>query len=166
MSMYGASVPLFKTLLTSLSAVLDKGAAYAEAKKFDPAVLLAARLAPDMFPLSRQVQIATDTAKGCLARLAGEEIPVYPDVETSFAELTARIAKTLAYVGGFTPAQIDPSDAKEIVLKLRAGDVTFTGQRYLVGNVIPNFVFHCTTAYDILRHNGVEIGKRDFLGVY
>jgi hypothetical protein len=164
--MYGASVPLFKTLLTSLSAVLDKGAAYAEAKKFDPAVLLAARLAPDMFPLSRQVQIATDTAKGCLARLAGEEIPVYPDVETSFAELTARIAKTLAYVGGFTPAQIDPSDAKEIVLKLRAGDVTFTGQRYLVGNVIPNFVFHCTTAYDILRHNGVEIGKRDFLGVY
>ncbi|MBU6497912.1 MAG: DUF1993 domain-containing protein [Rhodospirillales bacterium] len=165
-SMYSASVPMMKTLLGALSAVLDKGAAFAEAKKFDSTVLVNDRLAPDMLPLSKQVQIATDMAKGGAARLAGVEIPVFADDETTIDQLKARIAKTLAFLDGLTPAQIDGSEEKEITLKMRAGDVTFKGQRYLTGFVIPNLVFHCATAYDILRHNGVEIGKRDFLGAY
>jgi hypothetical protein len=166
MSMYQCSVPLFKTLLGALSANLDKGAAFAEAKKFEPAVLLNSRLSPDMFPLSRQVQVATDQAKGGAARLAGLEVPVYADDETTFEQLKARIAKTLAFIDGIKPAQIDGSENKQITIKMRSGDVTYTGQRYLVGSVIPNFTFHCTTAYNILRHNGVEIGKRDFLGSF
>jgi len=166
MSMYQASVPLFKTLLGALSKNLDKGAAFAEAKKFDPSVLINARLSPDMFALSRQVQTATDQAKGGVARLAGLEVPSYPDDETTFDQLKARIAKTLAFIDSVKPAQIDGSENREIVLKMRAGDVKFTGQRYLIGFVIPNVTFHCTTAYNILRHNGVDIGKRDFLGDY
>lgn len=164
MSMYQCSVPLFKTLLGALSNNLDKGAAFAEAKKFDPSVLLNWRLAPDMFPLTRQVQIATDQAKGGAARLAGLEVPTYADDKSSFDQLKARIAKVLAFMDGIKPAQIDGSENKQITIKMRTGDVTYTGQRYLVGSVIPNFTFHCTTAYNILRANGVEIGKRDFLG--
>ena len=166
MSMYQSSVPLFKTLLTALSANLDKGAAFAEAKKFEPSVLLNSRLSPDMFPLSRQVQVATDQAKGGAARLAGLEVPAYADDESTFEQLKARIAKTLAFIDSIKPTQIDGSENKQITIKMRSGDVTYTGQRYLIGSVIPNFTFHCTTAYNILRHNGVEIGKRDFLGSF
>ena len=164
LSMYQASVPLFRTLLGALSGVLDKGAAFAEEKKFDPSVLATARLAPDMFPLTRQVQIATGHSAACIARLAGVDVPEWPNTETTFEEMKARIAKTIAYFDGFKPAQIDGSEEKEITLKMGASNVTLTGQRYLIGFEIPNVTFHCTTAYNILRHNGVEIGKRDFLG--
>jgi hypothetical protein len=164
--MYAASVPLMKTLLGALSGVLDKAAAFAEAKKIDQTVLTSDRLAPDMFPLSRQVQIATDMAKGGVARLAGVEIPAYEDNETTIDQLKARIARTIAFIDSVPAAQIDGTEDKQVVLKMRAGEMSFTGQRYLVGFVIPNFTFHCATAYDILRHNGVEIGKKDFLGSY
>jgi hypothetical protein len=164
--MYAASVPMMKTLLGALSGVLDKAAAFAEAKKIDQTVLTSDRLAPDMFPLSRQVQIATDMAKGGIARLAGVEIPVYEDNETTIDQLKARIAKTIAFIDSVPAAQIDGTEDKQVVLKMRAGEMSFTGQRYLVGFVLPNFTFHCATAYDILRHNGVEIGKKDFLGTY
>lgn len=164
LSMHAASVPLFTTLLGALSGVLDKGAAFCAARKIEPAVLVGARLAPDMFPLSRQVQIASDMAKGCVARLAGTEVPVWEDTEKTFPELKERIARTIAYLESFKPEQIDGSEAREITLKMGGTPVTFAGQRYLIGFVIPNFAFHCTTAYAILRHNGVEVGKRDFLG--
>ena len=153
--MYSASVPMMKTLLGALSSILDKAAAYAEAKKIDETVLTGDRLAPDMFPLSRQVQIATDMAKGGIARLAGVEIPAYEDTEKTIAELKARIAKTLAFIESIPASQIDGTEDKEVVLKMRAGDMTFTGQRYLIGFVIPNLTFHCATTYNILRHNGV-----------
>jgi len=165
-SMYQASVPLFRTLLGALSNNLDKAAAFCEAKKIDPSVLVNGRLAPDMFPLSRQVQIASDMAKGAVARLAGVEVPTWADTEKTFDELTSRIAKTLAYIDGFTAAQIDGSEGREITLKMGGKDTTFTGQRYLIGFVIPNVTFHCTTAYNILRHNGVDVGKKDFLGAF
>ncbi len=165
-SMYQASVPLLRTLLGGLSGVLDKGAAFCAAKQVDPSVLINDRLAPDMFPLSRQVQIAADMAKGGVARLAGVEVPSWEDSETTFDELKARLAKTLAFIDGFTPAQIDGSEEREIVLTLRSGEMRFTGQRYLIGFVIPNVAFHCATAYNILRHNGVDVGKRDFLGAF
>lgn len=164
MSMYNASVPLFKTLLGALSNVLDKGAAFAKAKNIEESVLVNARLAPDMFALARQVQIATDQAKGGVARLAGLEVPTYEDNETTIDQLKARIKKTLDFVGSVKQSQIDGSEDREIVLKMRTGDMKFTGQHYLTGFVIPNFTFHCTTAYNILRHNGVDVGKRDFLG--
>ena len=163
-SMYQASVPMFRTLLGGLSDVLDKGAAFCEARQVDPSVLLTFRLAPDMFPLTRQVQIATDMVKGGVARLAGAEVPAWEDTEKTFGELKERIGKTLAFMDGFRPDQIDGSEDREIVLKMRAGDMQFAGQRYLIGFVIPNVIFHCATAYNILRHNGVEVGKRDFLG--
>ena len=163
-SMYQASVPLFRSLLGGLSGVLDKGAAFCEAKGVDPSVLINDRLAPDMFPLSRQVQIACDMAKGGAARLAGAEVPSWDDNEKTFSDLTARIAKTLAFIEGFTPAQIDGSEEREIVLTMRSGEMRFVGQQYLIGFVIPNVIFHCATAYNILRHNGVDVGKRDFLG--
>jgi hypothetical protein len=166
LSMYTVAVPMMKTLLGSLSAVLQKGADTAKAKGYDPAVLVNDRLAPDMLPLSKQVQIATDQAKGCIARLAGVEIPAYADDETTIEQLQARIAKTLAFIDSVPQSKIDGSEDKEIVLKMRAGDMTFTGLRYYIGFFLPNFTFHCTTAYNILRHNGVEIGKRDFLGAY
>ncbi len=165
-SMYDAFAPITKTLLGSLSEVLGKGAAHAEAKKIDEKVLTGWRLAPDMFPLSRQVQIATDGVRGGAARLAGLEMPSVPDTETTFAELQARVASTLDYVSSFKREQIDGSEDKTIVLKMRAGEVTFTGKQYLMGFVIPNFTFHCTTTYNLLRMNGVEIGKRDFLGKF
>ncbi len=163
-SMYSASVPLMSRALTALGKVLEKGAAFAEAKKIDPAVLLNARLSPDMFALTRQVQIASDTAKGCAARLAGAEMPSWADTEASFAELQDRVARTVAFINGFTPAQIDGSEDRSIVLKFRTGEQTFDGYGYLTTFVLPNVYFHCTTAYAILRHNGVDLGKRDYLG--
>ncbi len=163
-SMYSASVPMINQLLGALSANLDKAAAFAEAKKVDPSVLVNDRLAPDMFPLSRQVQIATDMAKGGIARLAGVEIPAYEDNEKTIDELKARIAKTLAFIATIPASAIDGSEEKTIVLKMRAGEMSFTGLKYLIGWVIPNMTFHCTTTYNILRHNGVDIGKKDFLG--
>ena len=164
LSMYQASVPVFLRGLESLSTILSKAAAHAEAKKIDPAVFITARLAPDMFALARQVQIASDAAKGCVARLAGAEVPSYPDTETTFPELIARVAKTIAFVKGFTAAQIDGSEGRNVTLKMRGADRTFQGQAYLFNLALPNFYFHITTAYDILRHNGVELGKSDYLG--
>jgi uncharacterized protein len=163
-SMYSASVPPIQRALTSLGNVLKKGEAFAEARKFEPAVLLQSRLAPDMFSLVRQVQSVSDNAKGGVARLAGIEVPSFPDMETTFAELQDRLARTLAFVGGVAAAQIDGSEERDVVLKFRTGDVHFTGLAYLTGFVLPNLYFHCTAAYAILRHNGVEVGKRDYLG--
>ena len=164
LTMYQASAPRFAAMLKNLSAILDKAAAHAEARKIDPLVLTSARLAPDMFPLSRQVQIACDGAKGAMARLAGVEIPKHEDTEKTFDELKARIAKTVAFIESFKPAQIDGTEDRDIVLKLRGKDVSFKGMPYLLGFAYPNFYFHVTTAYAILRHNGVELGKGDFLG--
>jgi hypothetical protein len=164
LSMYQASVPVFVRGLENLSVILAKGAAHAEAKKIEPAVFVSARLAPDMFPLSRQVQIASDAAKGCVARLAGAEVPSWPDTESTFAELEARVAKTIAFVKGFTAAQVDGSEERSVTLKMRSGELTLHGQDYLFKLSLPNFYFHVTTAYDILRHNGVEVGKMDYLG--
>lgn len=163
-SMYLASVPRFLRALTNLRAILEKAAAHAEAKKIDPSVLVNARLYPDMLPLSRQVQIATDNAKGAVSRLAGMEPPKYEDNETTFAELVARIDKTIALLETFKHEQIDNSEDKTITLTVHDKTITFTGMPYLLDNVLPNFYFHVVTAYDILRHNGVEIGKQDFLG--
>src|SRR3954470_1810711 len=163
-SMYQASAPRFVNMLKNLSAILDKAQAHCEAKKIEPAALTTFRLYPDMFPLTRQVQIACDTAKGAVARLAGIEIPKHEDTEQTFAELKARIAKTVDFIESVSAAKLDGTEDKEIVLKMRAGDMKFTGLQYLLGFAYPNFYFHLTTAYNILRHNGVEIGKRDFLG--
>ena len=162
--MYQVSAPRFANTLRNLSAILDKAQAHAEAKKLDPAALGAQRLIVDMFPLSRQVQIACDTAKGAVARLAGVEIPKHEDTEKTFEELKARIAKTIAFIDGVKAAQVDGSEEKDIVMKLQGRDVTFKGMQYLLGFAYPNFYFHVTTAYDILRHNGVELSKRDFVG--
>jgi len=163
-SMYQASAPRFANILKNLSAILDKAKAHAEAKKIDELVLTSSRLYPDMYPLARQVQIACDAAKGAVARLSGMEAPKHEDSEKTFDELKERIAKTLAFIATVKPAQIDGSEEKDIVLKLQGKDVPFKGQQYLLGFVLPNFYFHSTTAYNILRHNGVELGKRDFVG--
>ncbi|MDH5487669.1 MAG: DUF1993 domain-containing protein [Gammaproteobacteria bacterium] len=165
-SMYRASVPVFIHMLSNLSAILDKGAAYAELKKIDPAVLINSRLFPDMFALNRQVQIATDVTKGCAARLAGQEPPSYADTETTFPELKARIDKTIAFLKTFKPEQIDSSEEKTVSLRVGGKPMTFLGLTYLQHYVLPNLYFHTTTAYGILRHNGVEIGKKDFLGKF
>ncbi len=164
LSMYQASAPVFLRGLESLSAILNKAAAHAEAKKIDPAVFINARLAPDMFALARQVQIASDAAKGCVARLAGADVPSYPDTETTFPELIARVEKTITFVKGFSAGQIDGSEDRNVTLKMRGADRTFRGQAYLFTLALPNFYFHITTTYDILRHNGVELGKSDYLG--
>ncbi|MDE2091706.1 MAG: DUF1993 domain-containing protein [Gammaproteobacteria bacterium] len=165
LSMYQASVPVFIRMLNNLSAILKKGEAYAQAKKIEPAVLINARLYPDMFTLARQVQIATDQVKGCASRLAGSEPPSYEDKEQSFAELQARLDRTIAHLKSFKPEQIDGSEERMVSLKLRDKTISIKGRDYLFERVYPNFFFHVTTAYDILRHNGVEIGKGDFLGV-
>jgi hypothetical protein len=164
-SMYKASVPIFVQFLTGLSAVLDKAAAFAEAKKVEPSVLLNTRLAPDMFPLVRQVRAATDHAINACGRLAGVEMPSFANSEASIPELKERIVKTIDFLKSLKPAQIDGSEDKEIKITFPSGAVReFTGQSLLLNNSLPNFYFHCTTAYDILRHCGIELGKRDFMG--
>jgi hypothetical protein len=164
-SMYQVSVPVFVQGLNALSGVLDKAIAHIDAKTLDPNVFLQDRLYPDMLPFTRQIQLLSDFAKGPVGRLAGAELPVWADDETTFEALKARVAKTLDYVKGFKPEQIDGSEDREIVLVRRGESYTFRGQDYLLGQALPNFYFHLTTAYAILRHNGVEIGKRDFLGL-
>jgi hypothetical protein len=166
LSMFQASVPALLQGLASLSGVLDKAEAHAAARKIDPAALLGARLFPDMFPLSRQVQLVSDFAKGTAARLAGIEIPKYEDTETSFEALKARLARTAEFVRSIAPGQIDGSEDREITIPIAGQPTTFKGQRYLVHFTLPNFYFHLTTAYAILRHNGVELGKRDFIGQF
>lgn len=163
-SMYQASIPVFLRALDNLSAILDIGAAHAAAKQLDPLVLTGARLYPDMFPFSRQVQIACDMVKGGAARLAGVEPPPRADTEKSFAELKERIDWTAAFLRRFDAEQIDGSEDRPIVIRTPFGELHFTGQRYLLGFVLPNLYFHSTTAYNLLRHSGVELGKRDFLG--
>lgn len=164
MSLYQASVPVFRRMLVNLGAILGKAAAHAEAKKIDQSVLLAYRLHPTMFALCRQVQIATDNAKGAAARLSGQDIPRYEDNETSFAELQARLEKTIAYLDSFTAADIDGREESPVTVKLPSRELHFTGQDYLLGFAIPNFFFHVNAAYAILRHAGVELGKNDYLG--
>jgi uncharacterized protein len=164
-SLYKISVPIFVQFLTSLSAPLDKAAAFAEAKKVDPSVLLNTRLAPDMFPLARQVRAATDHAINGCGRLAGAELPSFSNAEATIPELKDRIAKTIDFLKSLQPAQIDGTEGKEIKITFPSGATReFTGQSLLLNNSLPNFYFHCTTAYDILRHCGVDLGKRDFMG--
>lgn len=165
LSIYQASVPVFVRRLNNLSVILEKGQKHAEARKIAAGVLPACRLTADMFPLSRQVQIATDHAKGAVARLTGADIPKYEDNERTVEELLARIAKTVAFVETFTAERFDGSEDREIVLALSFGELRFKGVDYLLGFALPNFYFHVVTAYGILRQNGVDIGKRDFLGV-
>lgn len=164
MNAYDLTVPVFSRLLGNLDAQLDKGAAHAEAKKFDPAVLVSARLAPDMFPLVKQVQIAADFAKGGVARLTGAEPPKWEDTESSLADLKARIARTREFVEAHKPEQFAGALERRVEIKLGGQPVALSGLDYLNRVVLPNFYFHLVTAYDILRHNGVELGKRDFLG--
>ena len=163
-SMYRASVPVFARALRNLVAILRKGEAHATERKIDPTVLLNYRLAPDMFALTRQVQIATDMAKGCVSRLAGVEIPAYEDKEATFGELVARVEKCIAYLESFRPEQVDGTEDKAIVLKRPTGDVSMVGLPYLLEYVTPNVYFHCAATYSILRHCGVSIGKKDFIG--
>jgi len=165
-SMYAASVPVFKQILGSLAAILEKAETHAAAKKIDPQALLQARLFPDMFGLTRQIQIAADLAKGAAARLGGVEVPRYEDNEQSFADLQARIAKTLAFIDSVPSAQIEDSEVRDITLSAGSNTLNFKGLSYLLHFVLPNFLFHATTAYDILRHNGVELSKKDFLGKF
>ena len=164
LSMHQASVPLFQQGLSALAAILDKAEAQCAERKIDPAVLLADRLAPDMFTFTRQVQLACDFAKNCTARLAGREPPKFEDSETSVAQLKERIARTLDYVGSVPAAEIDGSETRTITLNIAGQSMSFTGQAYLLNFALPNFYFHLTTAYAILRHNGIQIGKRDFIG--
>ena len=163
-SMYEASVPRFVNILGNLSNILDKAQAHVDAKKLDPVTLSSYRLFPDMLPMKTQVQIACDTAKGVVARLAGVEIPVYEDNEKTLSDLNARVTKTIAFIQTMTPGQIDGTEDKEIVTKRGDKETRYKGMQVLLGHALPNFYFHVTTAYNILRHNGIEIGKRDYLG--
>ena len=164
LSMYEASIPLFLHTLENLRSILQKGAEHAEAKKFDASVLVNSRLAPDMLPLSRQVQIASDAAKGAAARLSGTEPPKFEDTESTLPELIARVQKTIDYLRGVTPAQLEGSEDRTITVNTPRAAFTFPGVQYLRHWALPNFFFHVTTAYALLRHNGVELGKADFLG--
>lgn len=164
LSMYQASVPVFIRNLGNLAAILQKAEKFAESKKIDPSVLINARLAPDMYPLVKQIQIASDSVKGCAARLAGVEIPSFADTETTFAELQARIAKTVDFLKTVTAAQIDGSEERAITMKTPSRELHFKGQGYLLNFVLPNLFFHISIAYAILRHNGLDIGKMDFIG--
>jgi uncharacterized protein len=163
-SLYTASETVFTRMLTNLLGILEKAEAYADERKFKADVLVNQRLAPDMLPLSFQIQTATDGAKGAVARLAGREIPAWPDTETTFVDLKARVRKALDYLATFKPGDLDGSEEKQVVLKIGGEDVRIRGEDYLLGRATQNFYFHVTTAYAILRHNGVPIGKRDFLG--
>ncbi len=163
-SMYQASIPVLISMLGNLSKILDKAAAFTEARKIEPSVLITDRLAPDMLPLARQVQIASDMAVRGAARLAEVEFPSLPDTETTFPELQNRIAKTVEFLETLTAQQIDRDENRQVTVKMRDGEMTFTAQAYLLNFVLPNFYFHVTATYLILRHNGVELGKKDFLG--
>jgi hypothetical protein len=164
-NLYAASVPAFQQMLKNLSSILTKAAAHAEAKKIDPSVFVNARLAPDMHPLARQIQMVSDTAKGAAARLAGVDVPSMPDTEATLAELQQRIAKTADFLNSLKPEQFEGSAERSVELNVGGGQkMTFKGATYLTHFALPNFYFHVTTAYDIVRHNGVEIGKRDYLG--
>ena len=165
MSFYDAAVPAYLQILGALSGILGKAEAHCKAKNIQEEVLLSARLYPDMFPLARQIQTACDfAAKGC-ARLTGSDVPNTPDTEKSFADLQARIARTIEYVKSYKPAQFDGADARDVTFPAGGGNMTLKGQQFLSSFSFPNFYFHAATAHGILRHNGVEIGKRDFLGV-
>ena len=163
-TMYAASAPRFVHMLNNLSALLDKAQAHVDAKKLDPAALTTARLYPDMFHFARQVQVACDVAKGAVARLGGVEVPKHEDTEQTIAELKARIARTVAFIETVPQAAIDASAERDITLKLGRGEYTFKGMQYLLNFALPNFHFHMTTAYNILRHNGVELVKKDYIG--
>ncbi|MDQ3511980.1 MAG: DUF1993 domain-containing protein [Pseudomonadota bacterium] len=166
-SMHAASVPVFKQMLGSLGEILARAEAHATERKIEPAALLQSRLYPDMLPLTRQVQIACDFAKGVTARLAGAEVPVYDDQEQTFADLRELVARTIAFVDGFEAAKFDGSHEREIVTRPGTPkERRFDGQSYLLSYGLPQFFFHVTTAYALLRHNGVEIGKRDYMGAY
>jgi len=163
-SMYEVSIPIFTLSLNNLAAILDKAGAHAEAKKVDPKVLPSTRLIADMLPLSAQIQIACDTAKGAAARLAGVEAPKHEDTEATIADLRARVDKTLAFIKSIKPEQFANAETREIVLQFPQTTMKFTGLNYLTNFALPNFFFHMTMAYALLRKNGVELGKRDFLG--
>ena len=164
-SMHSASAPAFVRMLGNMLVWLDKAEAHAQARNFDSTNYLGLRLAPDMLPLAQQVQIASDAAKGCMGRLAGQELPKWDDSEASLADLRARIRKTVDYVQSFQPSQIDGSENREVVIPLRNRDpLTFTGEAYLRHWALPNFYFHATTLYALLRHAGVDLGKVDYLG--
>jgi hypothetical protein len=162
-SMYSASAPVFVRMLNSMLGWLDRAQAHAEAKKFDTANYLTLRLAPDMLPFVRQIQIASDTAKGAVARLAGVEIPKYEDNEATFDELRERIRKTIRFIESVPAARFEGSEDREIVLPMRSGELKFNGEGYLTNFALPNFYFHATTTYALLRHAGVDLGKKDFL---
>jgi len=164
LSMYQASVPQFIRMLTNLIGILEKGAAHCDARKIDPLALTQYRLYPDMFNLARQIQTACDHARNAAARLAGQEAPRLENTEQTFPELIGRVRDTIAYLETFKAGQIDGTEDREVVVKRGETVNTYRGQDYLVQRALPNFYFHVTTAYDILRHNGVELGKRDFIG--
>lgn len=163
-SMYQASVPRFVTILGNLMNILDKAQAHVEAKKLDPETLTRDRLYPDMLPMAMQVHIACDAAKGVVARLAGMEMPAFDGSDKTLADLKTRVADAVAFLRTVTPAQIDGTEDKQIVTKRGDKETYYKGMQYLLAHAVPNFYFHVTTAYAILRHNGIEIGKRDFLG--
>lgn len=163
-SMYQASVPVFQRMLKNLSGLLTKAEAHAAERKIDPAVMLGARLALDMWPLTRQVQVACDFGKNCAARLAGVEPLKFEDTETTFAELQQRIQRAQGYIAAFKAEQIDGSEQRPVTFKMGPNMVTITGQVYLLNFAMPNFYFHVATAYDIVRHGGVALTKRDFTG--
>ena len=163
-SMYQVSIPRFVHMLNNLAAILDRAQAYAEAKKIDAATLPSARLYPDMLPLTSQVRIACDTAKRAAAMLAGVDNPAYEDNETTLPELKARVERTIGFLNTIRAAQVDGTENREIVVKVGGKDTPFKGMQFLLARAIPNFYFHVTTAYDILRHNGLDVGKKDFLG--
>ena len=164
LSMYQASVPRLVNLLSNLSGILDKAQAHVDARKIDVSALMNARLFLDMYPFAKQVQIACDKARSVVGRLAGVEVPVYEDDEQTLAKLKVRIARTIAFMRSVAPQQIDGTEDKEIVLPVTGKETRYSGMQLLLGHSLPNVYFHATTAYNILRHNGVEIGKRDFLG--
>jgi hypothetical protein len=164
LTMHSATVPIFSRMLGNLVQWLDKAEAHARDRKFESQVYLGARLAPDMLPLSTQIQIACDAAKFCVARLAGSEAPPFADDEKTLDELRQRVKKTIEYLQSVPAARIDGSDAREISVPRRTGAITMTGEAYLKHFALPNFFFHVTTTYALLRHNGVELGKMDFLG--
>jgi hypothetical protein len=163
-TIYEASIPPMIRSFGNLSKILDKAVAQAKTEDRDLNTLLESRLAPDMHPLTRQIQIASDAAKGCAARLAGVEAPSFPDTETTFADLQARIAKTIDYLKSIKPEQLAGAEDRTVTLKFPQGEMTFTGRDFLTGFALPNFYFHVTTAYGLLRHKGIAIGKMDYLG--